>query len=389
MESSLTMNSVQDIFAKHYDSYRQDYTPSVQQAKAALDILACRTQAMGGHVHVCETCGYQVVQYNSCRNRHCPMCQGLKKAVWVDARSRDILNAPYFHVVFTMPKELHCIIYQNQAQLYDLMYRAVAQTLAELCMNPKYLGAQPGFFSILHTWGQDLHYHPHIHTVVLAGGLTDLNEWRSSSKKFFIPVKVLAKKFRGKFLYHLKKYYADELLNFYGSVQKYAKAEAFQELIDQCYAIDWYTYTKKTFSGPLAVVKYLGNYTHRIAISNHRIVALDHSTVSISVKDYKSGSKKKLLTLKGKEFIRRFLMHILPRGFVKIRYYGILANRNKKTKLALCRKLSNSPSYRGKFEGMNTMEILCLLLGRDVRICPNCREGKLKILSSFYPGASP
>ncbi len=383
------MTSVQDIFATHYDRYCQDHTPSLQQAKAARDILACRTQAMGGHVHVCEACGYQVVQYNSCRNRHCPMCQGIKKEVWVDQRSRDILNAPYFHVVFTMPKELQPLIYQNQKQLYDLMYRAVAQTLSELCLNPKYLGAQPGFFSILHTWGQNLHYHPHIHAVVLAGGLTKDNKWRTSKKKFFIPIKVLAKKFSGKFLYHLKEYYKENQLKFYGNAQVYSHPGAFQRLINQCYTLNWYTYTKRTFSGPLAVLKYLGSYTHRIAISNQRVVCADDDTVTIRVKDYKDQSQKKLLTLPGVEFIRRFLMHILPRGFVKIRYYGILANRNKKTKLALCRKLSNSPSYPAKFEGLNTLEILCLLLGKDVRLCPRCKQGQLKELSSVYPGASP
>lgn len=383
------MGSIQNIFANHYDKYRQTYTPSSQQAKAALDILRCRTSALGGHVLVCKECGCQTVQYNSCRNRHCPMCQGIKKVVWVDQRNRDILDAPYFHVVFTMPQELQVIIYQNQERLYNLMYQAVAQTLSELCQDPKYLGAQPGFFSILHTWGQNLHYHPHIHTVVLAGGLTKDNEWRRTNKKFFIPVKVLAKKFRGKFLSHLKNYYSEELLNFYGSAEIYREAEAFQELIDQCYTLNWYTYTKRTFSGPLAVVKYLGNYTHRIAISNQRIVSMDEDTVTIRVKDYKDKSKKKLLTLSGVEFIRRFLMHILPKGFVKIRHYGILANRNKKTKLALCRRLSNSPSYLVKYEGLNTMEIVALLLGRDVYICPSCGAGRLEKYSSFYQGASP
>lgn len=317
------------------------------------------------------------------------MCQGLKKAVWVDQRSQDVLNAPYFHVVFTLPKELHTLVYQNQELLYNLMYRAVAQTLSELCQNPKYLGAQPGHFSILHTWGQNLHYHPHIHTVVLAGGLTKQNEWRCSSKKFFIPVKVLGKKFRGKFLYYLKKYHEEGLLKFYGSAQVYENTKAFQELLDQCYTLNWYTYTKRTFSGPLAVIKYLGNYTHRIAISNQRVVSIKEDTVTIAMKDYRDKSKKKLLTLSGVEFIRRFLMHILPLGFVKIRYYGILANRNKKTKLALCRKLSHSPSYRATFEGLNTVEILCLLVGRDVRICPHCKEGIMRQLTSFYPGASP
>lgn len=307
----------------------------------------------------------------------------------MDARSRDILKAPYFHVVLTIPRELHSLIYQNQKLLYDLMYKAVAETLFELAKNAKYLGAQPGFFSILHTWGQDMHFHPHIHTVVLAGGLTKLNEWRSSSNDFFIPVKVLSKKFRGKFLHYLKCYYQQKRLEFYGDIKSYQNPEVFRELLNRCYMKDWYSYTKKTFSGPLAIVKYLGRYTHRIAISNHRILSVDDKTVTLAVKDYKAGNRKGTVTLTGVEFIRRFLMHILPKGFVKIRHYGILANRNKKTKLLLCRKLTCSPSYQPKFEGLTTIEIVSLLTGRDITICPACQRCKLKIVSSFYSGVSP
>ena len=383
------MSKIQDALTQFYPSYAEKYTSSLQQRKAASSIINCRTAVLGANTCVCDNCSHIEVHYNSCRNRHCPTCQGVKRAVWVDARSRDILNAPYFHVVFTMPSELHSLIYQNQELLYALMYKAVGETLFELCQDPKYLGAQPGFFSILHTWGQDLHYHPHIHTVVVAGGLTRLNQWRSSSKKFFIPVKVLAKKFRGKFLYYLKQYYRQELLHFYGSIEHYQGVKAFRKLLDLCYAKDWYTYTKRTFSGPLAVVKYLGRYTHRIAISNTRIVSVNEHNVSFTVKDYKDASKTRKLTLTGIEFVRRFLMHILPKGFVKIRYYGILANRNKKTKLLLCRKLTQSPSCKPRFEGLNTIEIVCLLLGRNVSICPACGKGTLKHLSSIYPGSFP
>lgn len=270
-----------------------------------------------------------------------------------------------------------------------MMYKAVAETIAELSQNIKYLGAQPGFFSILHTWGQDLHYHPHIHTVILAGGLNKLNEWRSSSKKFFIPVKVLAKKFRGKYLHHLKLYYSKNLLNFYGDAKLYQNPERFKDLLDRCYAKDWYTYTRETFSNPTAVVNYLGRYTHRIAISNRRIIAMNEDTVTIAVKDYQDDSKKKTLTLNGVEFIRRFLMHILPKGFVKIRHYGILANRNKKTKLALCRKLTGSPLYKPNFEGLTTIEIVSLLAGRDVTLCPVCKTGKLKPGYTLNSGVFP
>lgn len=383
------MSTIQDALRRFYPAYRELYEPSLQQVKAALNIIRCRTNALGGHIQKCDKCDHLVVHYNSCRDRHCPMCQGLTNAVWVDRRSRDILNAPYFHVVFTMPQELHALIYQNQRLLYSLFYRAVAETLQELSWDEKYLGAQAGFLSLLHTWGQDLHYHPHIHTVLLAGGLTKLNQWRSSSKKFFIPVKVLSKKFRGKYLYYLKQHYHQDQLKFYGDAEKYSDPKSFQELIDRCYAKDWYTYTKRTFSGPLAVLKYLGNYTRRIAISNSRVVSVNEDTVTISIKDYKEAGKRKETSLDGAEFIRRFLMHVLPKGFVKIRHYGILANRNKKTKLELCRKLSFSPTYKPKYEGLTTVEILCLLVGKDVTVCPVCREGRLKHAHSFCPGSSP
>jgi len=360
-----------------------------QQAKASKDIMNCKTDALGGHVYECGECGNTMISYNSCRNRHCPLCQGVNKAVWVDNRTKDIINAPYFHVVFTMPEELRSLIYQNQKLLYDLMYKCVSQTLSEMAWDKKYLGAQIGFFSVLHTWGQNLDYHPHIHTVVLAGGLTKDNKWRNTSKKFFIPVKALAKKFRGKFLYYLKEYYEQDLLKFYGDIQKYSDEKAFKKLMNKCYSKNWYTYTKRTFSGPLAVVKYLSNYTHRIAISNKRIVSIDKETVTIKVKDYKNKGKKKTVILKGVEFIRRFLMHILPKGFVKIRYYGLLSNRNKKTKLELSRKLTSSPLNKPRFEGLKMIDILCILTGTDIRKCPKCKIGKTQEVLTLHPGASP
>ena len=383
------MSAIQDVFMLFYSRYGENHTPSPQQNKSAVDIMNCKTADLGGHVFECDSCGHKSVHYNSCRNRHCPSCQGVNNAIWVDERSRDILNAPYFHVVFTLPQQLQLLLYQNQKLLYALMYKCVAQTILELCKDKKYLGAQPGFFSVLHTWGQDLHFHPHIHSVVLAGGLTKLNKWQSCSEEFFIPVKVLAKKFRGKFLYHLKNYYRRNLLVFFGATEEYESPKLFRDLIHLCYTKDWYCYTKKTFSGPLAVVKYLGRYTHRIAISNQRIVAINENTITIAIKDYKNGSSRRTLILTGIEFIRRFLMHILPKGFVKIRHYGLLANRNKKTKLALCRQLTHSPTYKPKFEGLTTIEIISQLAGRDVTICSKCKQGKLMLLSSFYPGASP
>ncbi len=306
----------------------------------------------------------------------------MTKAVWVDQRCGDIVNAPYFHIVFTVPQELHTLIYQNQKLLYDLMYKSVSETLSELSWDPKYLGAQPGFFCVLHTWGEDLHYHPHLHVVMMAGGLTKYKKWQSSSKKFFIPVKVLSKKFRGKYLHYLKQYYRQDLLDLYNF-----NAQSFKGMLNDCYAKNWYSYCKPPFSGPLAVIKYLGRYTHRIAIANSRIVSVDEQTVTFKVRDKKDAKETKELTLQGVEFIRRFLMNVLPKGFVKVRYYGILSPRNKKTKLALCQKLTNSPVYKPVFAGLKTIEIVCILLGRDVTLCPVCKLGHLRI-SSYREGST-
>lgn len=383
------MVTLQDVFIKYYHEFEQEYSPSFNQAKAALDIMQCRTAALGGHIYECDECGHSTILYNSCRNRHCNLCQNLPRTVWVDERCRDILDAPYFHVVFTVPKMLQPLIYQNQEQLYKLMYKAVAETLSELSKDPKHIGAQIGFMSIIHTWAQNLDYHPHIHTIVLSGGLTDTKRWQQSSKKFFIPVKALARKFRGKYLYYLKEYYSKGLLSFYGYVKEYENPKSFADLLDSCYRKDWYVYTKKTFSGPLAVIRYLGRYTHRVAISNERILSMDDGTVTISVKDRKDKNKEKTVTLKAVEFIRRFLMHILPKGFVKIRYYGLLANRNKKTKLKLCRHLTGSPTYVPRFDGLKTLEILKIVSGKDVTLCPCCSNGKMRIIKTLMPGASP
>jgi hypothetical protein len=376
------MSTVQDVLFMSYPQYKEKYRPSMEQAKAAKDIMNCRTATLGSHSYECETCGHNQVSYNSCRNRHCTMCQGVTKEIWVDNRKKDILNAPYFHVVFTMPAQLHMLIYHNQKLLYDLMYKAVAETLTELSQDKKYLGAQIGFFSVLHTWGQNLHYHPHVHTVVLAGGLSKQNQWCTSSKKFFIPVKVLSKKFRGKYLYYIKHYYEQNQLKFYNETKQYENPKQFQNLLNECYSLNWYSYTKRTFSGPMAVVEYLGRYTHRIAISNNRIVSVDQNNVTIRAKDYRNNNQIKIVKMKTVEFIRRFLMHILPKGFVKIRHYGLLANRNKKTKLKLCRKLTKSPLYKPKFEGLTTIEIVSLLTGKDITLCPSCKKAHLKMTAS-------
>ncbi len=371
------------LFKKIFSDFLPDKKLDFQQAKAVRDILACKTKDMGGHVEKCDNCKEIMVHYNSCRNRHCPLCQGINSEIWTDKRRPEILNAPYFHLVFTIPQEFQSLVFQNQKLLYALMYRAVAETLNELCKDKKFLGAQIGFISVLHTWSQDLHYHPHIHVIVIGGGLTPNRSWRRCGKEFFIPVKVLSKKFRGKFLYYLKDYYRQDKLKFYDD-----QGEAFKVLLDSGYEKNWYVYAKKTFKGPLKVLKYLGNYTQRIAISESRIVNVDKETVTFNVKNRKDGQKK-TVALEGTEFVRRFLMHVLPKGFVKIRFYGLLASRNKKDKLKLCRRLSGSVYCAPVYEGLTKMEIVSLLLGRDLTLCPFCKTGKLERNYDLCSGLSP
>jgi len=382
------MITVQEVLRAFYDKYVQNHKLSQQQAKASQDIMNCRTEAMGTNASVCDNCGHIEIHYNSCRNRHCTLCQGVNRAIWVDNRSKDIINAPHFHLVFTMPQQLQLIIYQNQKLLYTLMYKAAAETITELSADEKYLGAQVGFFSLLHTWSQDLHYHPHIHTVLMAGGLTTINKWRQSSKDFFIPVAVLSKKFRGKYLHYLKQYFLDDRIEFYGEQQQYQEPEKFQALLNDCYALNWYTYVQETFSGPHAVIKYLGRYTHQVAIANSRIVSINDDAVIFTAKDEKRSGIIRTVITKGEEFIRRFLMHVLPKGFVKVRYYGIFANINKKTKLALCRKLTNNALRKLIYKGLNNVEVASILAGIDLTLCKMCGLGTLQSIYSLRGNAA-
>jgi len=372
--------TVQNVFQSSLPDFLAQYKPSYDQMKVAKNIINCRTAALGTYAFSCESkeCDHTMFRHYSCRNRHCPMCQGVNKEIWIDQRKKDILHAPYYHVVFTMPEQLKMMIYHNQHLLYDVMFKAVAETLMELSEDEKYVGAKIGFLSVLHTWGQNLHYHPHIHTVVLAGGLNKMNQWKQTGKHFFIPVKVLSKKFRGKFLYYFKQLYQKNLLSFYGAASPYKDPKQFRKLIDRCYGLDWYSYTKKPFSGPSAVMEYLARYTHRIAISNQRLLSTDDSTTTFRVRDYKD-NKKKQVTLSSVEFIRRFLMHVLPKGYVKLRYYGLLANRVKAEKLKRCRVLTKSPVYQPIFEGLSYIEILSLIFRKDLTLCPKCKKAHLKL----------
>ncbi len=369
---------IQDIFLKYYKSAVAKYPVDEFTDKVAHAIMECKTAALGGNASVCQDCGHMVVHYNSCRNRHCPCCQGLVKEKWIDKRKTEVIDAPYFHVVFTVPEELNSLIYTNKELLYALLYKASADTLTTLARDKKYLGASIGFMSILHTWGQTLNFHPHIHCVVLGGGLTKEQKFKTVKGNFLFPVHVVSKLFRGKFMAAFKKLYKSGKLVFAGSSSKFRYAGEFQRLVELLYSKKWIPHIKETFKGAENVIEYLGRYTHRIAISNSRIVAIKDTGVTFTVKNYKKEGKKSHVTLTPVEFIRRFLMHILPKGFVKIRYYGILSNRLKKVKLAICRKIIKCNYPKSCLEDLTAAQIILVLFGVDIFKCPKCSSHNLR-----------
>lgn len=364
--------TVQDIFRRFYPMYLDKYTPSAIQAKTAINIINCKTGAYGANVSICEDCGQIHIHYNSCRNRCCPMCQAVPKEIWMDMRREDVLEAPYFHLVFTVPEILNPVILSNQQLLYDALYHAASATVNELTADAKYLGARVGYICILHTWGSEMNFHPHIHMILLGGGLTAKNQWKDNGEEFFLPIKVISKVFRRKYLEELKFLWNKKFLLFHGSAEKYRNHDSFKKLLDNCYTTEWIPHCKKTFNGAQSVINYLGKYTHRIAISNHRIIRMDEKTVTFYVKDYRNKGNWKELTLPGVEFIRRFLMHVPPKRFVRIRHYGLLCSRKKSTYLTLCRNLLGCKKYLSVLRELKTPEKLKHLYGIDVNICKNC-----------------
>ena len=373
-KKALIMNkpTVQDIFLHFYPAYLEKHSPSAEQAKVSRNIMNCKTGAYGANVSVCEDCGAVQIHYNSCRNRCCPMCQAVPKEMWMDARREDVLDAPYFHLVFTVPDILNPIIYNNQKLLYDTLYHAASATIGELVADPEHLGANVGYICILHTWGSEMNFHPHIHTILLGGGLTSQNKWKDNGTEFFLPIWAISKVFRGKYMEELKKLWNANQLEFHGTAEKYRNHYAFKELIDSCYDAEWIPYCKKTFNGAQSVIDYLGKYTHRIAISNHRIIRMNDETVTFYVKDYRNKGQWKELTLSGVEFIRRFLMHVPPKRFVRIRHYGLLCSRSKHKKLTLCRNLLGCQKYLSKLRGKEMPEILKQLYEINICVCKSC-----------------
>ena len=372
--------TIQDVFHRFYPSYETSHDISPTQRKTAYHIMNCKTGAFGVNVSVCEDCGCISIHYNSCRDRYCPMCQEFPKEKWVDARREDILDAPYFHVVFTVPEELNPVIYSNQKLLYTALYHAASGTLSELAADSKYLGAAIGYICILHTWGSAMNFHPHIHAIVLGGGLDVKNHWKDNGEDFFLPIKVISKVFRGKYMAELKQLWEDRKLEFHGSASPYKNCYTFKELLNTCYTKERVPYCKKTFDGAESVIRYLGKYTHRIAISNYRIKGMTESTVTFSAKDYKKQGQWKEVTISGEEFIRRFLMHVPPKRFVRIRHYGLLSSRNKNTKITMGRNILGCQKYISRLKDMDAPAIIQLLYNKDICKCSSC-GGKILPLS--------
>jgi hypothetical protein len=382
------MIEVADIFKEYGAAYRNKYKISLQQLKVMSAIEDCRTAKLGGHIEICDKCRHIKVSYNSCRNRHCPKCQSLSKERWLDARMKDLMPIQYFHIVFTIPSDLNALALQNKKLLYSLLFKASSETLIELSRDSKHLGAEIGFISLLHTWGQNLMDHSHVHCIVTGGGLSlDSSKWVSCREDFFIHVKVLSRVFRGKFLDSLKKLYYSNKLNFSGQISTLGSRQEFKILLDKLYKTEWVVYSKAPFKSPEHVLKYLGNYTHKVAISNSRITDLKDDKVTFKWRDYKDNNKPKLMTLDAFEFIRRFLFHVLPNGFVKIRHYGILSNRNRKTKLEKCKKLLGVPTQNNlKSKAKETWQELLLRISQiDIRICPYCKKGHMIMKETIFP----
>jgi len=378
---------VAEVFRRYGPAYRERQgaalSPAERRVLRAIEV--CRTAALGGHVEQCDECGHRRIWYNSCRNRHCPQCQSLARAEWIEDRQAELLNCEYFHVVFTLPEALAAIAYQNQKVVYGLLFRAAAETLRTIAADPQHLGAQIGFFAVLHTWGQTLVHHPHLHCVVTGGGLSpDGSRWIPCRPGFFLPVEVLGRLFRRLFLDYLEKAFDAGKLQFFSSLEGLRERRGFLAYLAPTRKVEWVVYAKRPFAGPQQVLDYVGRYTHRVAISNQRLLAIEEGQVRFRWKDYRDANQQKVLTLGADEFIRRFLLHVLPRGFQRIRYYGLLGHRYREQNLAHCRQLLGMPAaqptagpppdYRDRYEQ---------LTGRSLTECPACHQGRMRIVETL------
>ena len=385
---------VAEIFRQHGPQYRQAHAETLSRGQRRVmgAIECCRTAALGGHVERCDACGHLRIAYNSCRDRHCPKCQSLARAQWLEERQAELLEVEYFHVVFTLPEPIAALAYQNKKLLYDMLFHASAQTLRTIAADPEHLGAEIGFLTILHTWGQNLLHHPHVHCVVPGGGISpDGSRWIGCRPGFFLPVRVLSRLFRRLFLEALQKSFEAGALQFFSNLEPLRDKAEFAAYLAAAGNTEWVVYAKAPFGGPAQVLRYLGRYTHRVAISNNRLLGLEDGRVRFLWKDYKHEGAKRVMDLAAEEFIRRFLLHVLPQGFQHIRSYGFLANRYRETKIALCRKLLEMPTpvcdeltetldYRDRYEQ---------LTGISLRDCPACGRGHMVCIESFPAGSFP
>ena len=350
------------------------------QLKVMQDIKTCRTKALGGDSLECSECKTTKNEYNSCRNRHCPKCQYLSRMKWVEKRKEDLLPCQYFHVVFTIDSNLNSIILQNKDVCYNILFKASSQTLKEVAANPKNLGADIGFIGILHTWAQNLIDHPHVHFIVPGGGFGKKGQWISCRQDYFLPVSILSVVFRGKFLNYLEMAFKENKLKFFGQIEDLKEENNFKKLLAMTTKHDWVVYAKEPFAGPEQVINYLGQYTHRIAISNYRLEKIEDGKIYFKCRDNSNKNEQKTITLEAAEFIRRFLLHVLPKAFIKIRHFGLLGNRNRKEKVALCRKLQGVvPPAKDKLseEKMEWRERFKILSGIDLSVCPICKQGTM------------
>jgi hypothetical protein len=385
-----------DIIRQHGDAYRAQHESSLSstQRRVMQAIAACRTAALGGHVEACDDCGHQRISYNSCRNRHCPKCQSLARAQWIEDRKAELLPVPYFHVVFTLPEEIAAIAYQNKAVVYNLLFAATADTLRTIAADPKHLGAEVGFFAVLHTWGQTLVHHPHLHCVVPGGGLSaDGERWVPCRPGFFLPVRVLSRFFRRRFLQLLELAFDRGELELFSALEQLRESEAFHRYLEPLRQKEWIVYSKAPFAGPEQVLDYVGRYTHRVAISNNRLLDIEDGHVTFRWKDYRNSDAQKTMILTAEEFISRFLLHVLPPGLQRIRYYGFLGNRYREEKLAQCRSLlqvnGTTPEKADAEAPVDYRERYEALTGVSLQSCPVCRRGRMMIIEQLSPCRAP
>lgn len=375
---------IREVFRHSLGDFLREHPVSPQQCRAALAIRDCKTGRLGFNSSICDECGHIRIHNASCRDRHCPNCQSVLKELWIDQRRAEILDAKYFHIVFTVPHDLNPLFLANQKLLYSLLHRAASQTLLTLARDHRYLGAEPGIIQIIHTWGQNLSFHPHVHCIISGAGLTRDLKLRKSGNRFFIPIKAASKLFRGKFMAALKEYRTSGQLILPSSFSDPDEHLNWLALVDRLYGTDWCSYIKETFNGFGNAIDYLGRYTHRVAISNGRILLVTDDTVSFWYRDYRDENARKEMTLSHDEFIRRFLMHVLPKGFQKIRYFGFLSNPVRKKKLRILFRLQGRQTFKARFSKYTPKDVLLKRLGIDVLTCPCCGKPAMRYIGRSF-----